>query len=111
MIDLLTDTDMGATEVTVISAQEGVDDYGYRVAETVTAKIIAIVQPSTPEERQVLPEAVRNDAAITLYTVSTFVLSDQVIWQDQTYTVQNVEPWDVLGNSYCRAVAVKDAMS
>lgn len=95
-------------------ATVGVGDDG-RTAEdaAIETTIAASVQPATPEERAVLPEAVRDAAALTLWTPAPLDAwqrdgAVRFAWRGLDYIVQAVEPWPQAG--CLRAVATVEAV-
>lgn len=77
-----------------------------------------IVQPATPEELEQVPEGDRVKGAMSFHseqviyethtngpTDSNAGISDLITWQNQTYRIVKVFPWEDFG--YYKAIAVR----
>lgn len=93
-----------------------------RVGETTEEVIcpIASVQMSTGDDLLMLPEGMRTEEAITVYTIDKLypgnapdpndpqqtIYPDRICYSGETYEVKNVENWKAQGNYY-KSIAVK----
>ncbi|MCH8491332.1 MAG: hypothetical protein LAT81_15595 [Oceanicaulis sp.] len=70
--------------------------------------LAAAIQPSSPREREALPEADREAAAITLWTLAAIAPDTVVRWNGAGWLVRSVEFWPDGARPHRRAVAVQD---
>jgi hypothetical protein len=70
---------------------------------------IAGVQPAGQDEVRMVPEGIRIDDAIAVWSATEMraggdgVDSDTIVWKGKSYRVVAREPW--MGNGYCMVVA------
>lgn len=75
-------------------------------ATTSTLTISACVQPIAGIDLQRLPEGMRIDGALSLWTTTPLFTKgaaqdpDQMVVEGETFEVATVEPWGVVGNYY-----------
>ena len=111
---VLEDPDLGSTDFTVERTV-----YRRRNGESVpTTHMLAAVgciHPGTPEMVQLLPEEVKEETFIAVYTGfslstgensggTTYRVPDRIHWQDQVWRVVRVKSWMQFG--YVQALAV-----
>jgi hypothetical protein len=79
-----------------------------------TFRMAACIQPMTEKELQILPEGLRNQDAVKIYTTTKLrvvdqaqsLIPDRFDYEGATYQVALVDSWHDLGNFY-RAVATR----
>ena len=112
--NVLEDPDLGSTDFTVERTT-----YRRRNGESVpvTQMLAAVgcIHPGTPEMVQLLPEEVKEETFIAVYTGfslstgensggTTYRVPDRIHWQDQVWRVVRVKSWMQFG--YVQALAV-----
>lgn len=108
--ELLTDPDFVAP-IRIVRIVRGVDDRG-RTTETETEDTIqGSVQPATPREREVLPEADRIKESLTIWTVAEVGEADRLFWQGTAYRVASIETWNPPNDGFRKILAVKEDVS
>lgn len=106
--DILTDPDL-VRPVETWPLSRGVDGHGRsHLALGEMTLLAAAVQPSSPREREALPEADREAAAITLWTLDAIAPDTVVRWNGVRWLVRSVEFWPDGDRPHRRAVAVQD---
>lgn len=74
--------------------------------------IVAMIQPATGKDLQLLPEAMRSSQVLAIWTSTPLLtvdeatqqLPDEISYHGVLFQVQRVEPWGDLGN-YIKALA------
>lgn len=103
--DLLTDPDI--VQPTVIRRVVSEVSERGRLTESggSVETIQASVQPSTPEERETLPDGERDKDAVTIWTLAALDDAVRLDRADRVYAVQGVEAWDTPQGRVTRGVA------
>ena len=108
---LLSDPDF-ADAITVTRVTTTIDSHGRSVATTATVSAIAVMQPATAAQLDVIPEAERSRDSVAIYT--TFALrmavaggeADRVAWRGKTFRVANVKDFLNYGAGHVEAIGV-----
>lgn len=89
-----------------------VDGRGRTVCETGPREtILGSVQPLSPRERELLPEADRESEALALFTRHPGLdTRTRVFHRGSVYRVSAVEPWETPRGTYCRAVLIRESL-
>lgn len=113
MAEVINDPDFAQAFTIMRSA--GAFSLGKWINQTSNVPGYGIIQPSTAEELEQVPEADRVKGAITIHSSQTLnetdvqsnsaAISDTVTWNNQTYRVVKVWPWQDFG--YFKAVLVR----
>lgn len=109
--ELMTDPDFVDQTISIVRTAITVGANG-RATESITNHpgIRASVQPASGQQLRLLPDAAQQNGAIQIFT--TFILqptapgynADQVLWEGNTYTVENLSRYTNWGSGFVRAV-------
>lgn len=101
-----------ASTYTVVRQDKGVYDANGKFvpAPTTTISVLASVQPLRGKDLQNLPEGLRNEDLLKVYTTTELRVAgdyapDAIMVDGQAYEVQTVERWGEFG--YWKAIARK----
>jgi galactose-6-phosphate isomerase len=106
--DIVDDVDFDM-EFRVVQAIEIVGSNGRATFTNKTIKTHGSVQPATPRGLQLLPDSVRVEGALTIYTRYPLRINDgvraadTVLWEGRRYVVSNVQPWSQWGRGFINA--------
>ena len=112
--NVLEDPDLGSTDFTVERTTYRRRN-GESVPTTQMLTAVGCIHPGTPEMVQLLPEEVKEETFIAIYTGfllstgensggTTYRVPDRIHWQDQVWRVVRVKSWMQFG--YVQALAV-----
>lgn len=109
MSEIVNDPDF-AQAFTITRSQNGTWENGIWVNATVAIPGYGVIQPTTPEELKQVPEADRVTGMVSFHsssviyethtngvTDSTAAISDTIAWNNQSYRVVKVFPWQDFG--------------
>lgn len=65
-----------------------------------TSTIVASVQPLTGREIELVPEALRNESTVRIYSKAELSNQDVMTWRGRTYEVQVNYDWHPTGNYF-----------
>lgn len=99
-----------ANAIQVKRRVSSVNAYGENQLTTTTVDAVGSVQPADGETMQRLPEAMRSDSVISVYTMTRLYpdgvganYTDIVVWNGDDYQVIKCEPFGNYGAGYYKA--------
>lgn len=119
LADLIDDPDFADDTGTLFLRRTGqaVGNNGRVQASPAATPLHGVVTQADGDALKLLPEGARAEGAIVvhtrtrLYVASDTHQADQVLWQDQTYTVGAVANWSTFGSGFCAAVCTLKSLT
>lgn len=115
--EIVVDPDF-AQEFSILRSNGGSWQLGKWVNATITVPTFGIIQPSTPEELEQVPEGDRVKGALSFHSETVLFethtnapndpnagISDIIAWRGQSYRLIKVFPWEDFG--YYKAIGVR----
>ena len=107
--DILLDLDLVDISLQVVRQSSTVNQYGEMVTVAVTTPFQGVVVPGSGPQLQQIPDLARVKGEIQIFTQfhlsdgTSGITADQVIWNNRTYIVANVEDYSRYGKGFVKA--------
>lgn len=104
MLDILKDPDF-VSEIQIQRIANTVNAKGRNQTITTDGVILGHMQPASPKEREILPEAERVKETKAVWSLDELTTDTRILIGDG-YRVASVEKWDTADGVYYKALAV-----